>query len=96
MAQKIKITPGKPIGLHLTVDDREALLQMGVLEASLHETIEKAPIANQNTMLTMTELSLLGKNLAAAVNHTKDGRLGKKLDRIIERIGRLRDTFEEG
>ena len=96
MAQKIRITPNRPIGLHLTVDDREAILEAGVLDAAAHEMIQKAPIANQNTMLTLTDLSLLGQNLAAAINHTKDRRLGKKLDRIIERIGRLKDTFEEG
>lgn len=69
---------------------------MGVLGDDLHETIQKAPVSDQNVMFTLAELSLLSKTVAAAINHTKDRRLQKKLDRIIERIGRLVQTFEEG
>ncbi|MCY2926832.1 MAG: hypothetical protein NT031_15630 [Planctomycetota bacterium] len=95
MAAKIRIRFGQPVGLHLTVEDRQALLEMGVLEGKLHETIQQASAADQNLMFTLAELSLLSRHVAAGIGRTKDRRLCKKLDRIIDRIGRLTQTFEE-
>ena len=95
MTDRLKIRPGQPIGLHLTVDDRAALVEMGVLDETLAETIQQASVSDQNVMLTMAELSVLSRNVAAGAGRTRDRRLCQKLERIIDRIGRLMQTFEE-
>ncbi|MEI7836276.1 MAG: hypothetical protein WCK05_07670 [Planctomycetota bacterium] len=74
MPDKIRIRPGQPVGLHLTVDDRAALLEMGVLDETLAPTIQQASVSDQNVMLTMAELSALSRNVAAGTGRTRDNR----------------------
>lgn len=95
MTDKIRIRPGQLVGLHLTVEDRAALVEMGVLDDSLQKTLHRTSPSDQNVMLALAELSLLSRNVAAGAGRTRDRRLCQKLERIIDRIGRLMQTFEE-
>jgi len=97
MAKKIKIQPGHTIALKLTPDERELLLEKLIfVDDELERKLRLVIAGSQEVQLTIEDLEDLAGCVAAEANHTKDRKLGKKLDRVFERIEGLLDLFEEG
>lgn len=94
MNERIRIKPGRTVGLKMTGEERSLVLQESLaldedLEAKLSRT------AGDQVGLTLDELDLLAGEVAAIVGHAKDRKLRKKLDRICDRIERLLEMFEK-
>jgi hypothetical protein len=95
MSKRLPIQPGQTIGLKLTPEEREAVLEITGLDTDLETRIRRTSLAQQNVEFTLEELNLLAGCVAGEISHTKDRRLQKKLDRVSERIKGLLDVFEE-
>jgi len=96
MAKRISIKPGEPVGLKLTPEERNLLLEsVVILDEELEGKLRLVVAGEHQVQLTLDELEDLAGCIAAEANHTKDRKLGKKLDRIFQRIERLEDMFEE-
>ena len=97
MANKIKIKPGQPVALKLMPDEREILLdELLFVDRELERKIQLVLAGANEVQLTLDDLEDLAGCVAAEANHTKDRKLGKKLDRIFVRIEGLLRLFEEG
>lgn len=97
MLKKIRIMEGDTVGLQLSPDERQMLLDHLIFTSrALEGKIQLTVAGAQEVHLTLDDLDELSGCVAAEANHTKDRKLGKKLDRIFERIERLLRTFEEG
>jgi hypothetical protein len=94
MAKKIRLKKTDAVGLKMSADEREMLLDLPLLDDGLEERLKQTPIGEAQVKFTLDEIDLLAGELAGHANHTKDRKLGKKLDAICDRIERLEDVFE--
>jgi hypothetical protein len=93
---RIRIAPGQRIGLDLTPDERQLLLDMTWLDEDLAARIRSTLAGEPNVMLSLNDLDLLDGDIAAEANHTTDMSLQKKLDAVSARIDlRLRLFTDE-
>lgn len=96
MAKEIKIQHGQMIALKLTPEERELLLDKLIfVDDELEGQLRLVIAGSQEVQLTLEDLEDLAGCVAAEANHTKDRKLGKKLDRVFERIEGLLELFEE-
>lgn len=94
--QKIRLKPGQTVGIKLTAEERELLLEsVPFADAALEEKIRMADAGAQEVHLTLPELSGLASCLSAQLKHTeRDRKLGIRLNRILTRIRQVEDLFE--
>ena len=96
MARKIRIKPGATVGLKLTPEERQTLLDSLIFTSKeLEDRLRLTVAGQQQAQLTLDDLDELAGCVAAEANHTRDRKLRRKLDRIFERIERLMEMFEE-
>ena len=96
MSTKIKLVPNQPIGLQLTAEERNLLLDLSILDNELASRIQNAPAAEANVMLTLDELGRLSQSIPTKAKTPWERKNQKKLTHILERIGGLLKMFEEG
>jgi len=94
MAKKIRIKDTDAVGLKLTPWERQMLLDLPLLDDAISDRLEHTPAGESQVKFTLDELDLLAGEIAGHANHTKDRKLGKKLDAICERIERLEKMFD--
>jgi hypothetical protein len=94
MAKKIRIKDTDAVGLKLLPEERQMLLDLPLLDDEISDRLEHTPAGESQVKLALDELDLLAGEIAGHANHTKDRKLGKKLDAICQRIERLEDMFE--
>lgn len=82
MAKKIRLKKTDTVGLKMSADEREMVLDLPLLNDGLEERLEQTPIGEAQVKFTLDELDLLAGKLAANANHMKGRRLGMKLDAI--------------
>jgi hypothetical protein len=96
MAKKIRVKDADAVGLKLLPEERQMLLGLPLLDEGLSNRLELTAPGESQVKFTLNELDLLAGEIAGHANHTKDRKLGKKLDAICERIERIEDMFEVG
>ena len=96
MANKIKISPNHPVGLKLTAEERELLLDLPSMNEKLKDHISQASISEQNVQFTLNQLAELAKAIPAKAKNPWDKKAQKKLERISKRVAGLLLMFEEG
>ena len=95
MANKIKIFPNHPVGLKLTAEERELLLDLPSMDEELKDHIRQTLTSEQNVPFTLTQLAELATAIPAKAKNRWDKKAQRKLDRISERIRGLLLMFEE-
>jgi hypothetical protein len=96
MAKTIRIQAGHPIGLQLTAEERELLLDLTTLDPELRSRIKDAAAAEANVMFTLDELNRLSKAIPTKAKKPWERKSVKKLAHIPERVAGLLKMFEEG
>jgi hypothetical protein len=96
MVQKLKLVPNQPIGLQLTAEERNLLLDLTTLDDELASRIQNAPAAEANVMLTLDELARLSKAIPTKAKNPWERKNQKRLTHVLERIAGLLKMFEEG
>lgn len=96
MSTKLKLVPNQSIGLQLTAEERELLLELPSLDDELRTRIQDAPAAEANVMFTLDELGRLSKAIPTKAKRPWGRKSVKKLVHIPERIAGLLKMFEEG
>ena len=95
MANKIRISPNHPVGLKLTAEERELLLDLPSMDEELKDHIRQTSTSEQNMPLTLKQLAKLAKAIPAKAENPWDKKAQKKLVRISERVAGLLAIFEE-
>jgi len=95
MANKIRISPNHPVGLKLTAEERELLLDLPSMDKELKDYIRQTSISEQNVQFSLTQLVELAKAIPARAKNPWGKKAQKKLDRISERVAGLLAIFEE-
>jgi len=94
MAKKIRLKEHATVGLKLLPEERQRLLDLPLLDEGLSGRLEQTAPDESQVKFSLNELDLLAGEITGHANHTRDRRLGKKLDAICERIERLEEMFE--
>jgi len=90
-----RLKAGEKVALKLTAKERNLLLnELPVLDDEYREIIESAS-ASDPVMMTLDALEDFGGYVAAEANHTQDKRIGRALDRILDKISRLQDSYTQ-
>ena len=95
MSTKITLAPTQPIGLQLTAEERELLLDLTTLDDELRSRIQDAPVAEANVMFTLDEFFRLSKAIPTKAKKPWERKNVKKLAHIPERVAGLLKMFEE-
>ena len=94
MAKKMRIKDTDAVGLNLTPEERQMLLDLPLLDDEIADRLAHIPAGESQVKFALDELDLLAGEIAGHANQTKDRKLGKKLDAICERIERLEEMFD--
>jgi len=95
MAKQIRIGQRATIGLKMTPEERELLLEEAVLCSDrLADVLRSTDAGVQEVRLTLGDLDQLAGCVAAESRRTRDPKLRKKLDRIATRAERLMGMFQ--
>ena len=74
MSAKIKLAHNQPIGLQLTAEERNLLLDLTTLDDELAHRIQNSPAAEANVMFTLDELARLSKAIPTKAKKPWDAR----------------------
>jgi hypothetical protein len=89
MSLRKRIQPGEPIGLKLTLGEREMIQELPMVEPEIAQRVATAPKDQPNVPFTLDELDDLIGHIAAEANHTGDRQKQRRLDRLYEKIDRM-------
>jgi len=87
--------PGEPIGLKLSTEERQLLLDLTFVEQGIVDRIRRTPGDEVDVQLSLDQLDSLAGSVAADANHTSDKTRMAKLARIYEKIDFLLNAHPE-
>lgn len=95
MTRRKVIAPDEPVDLKLTATERNAVLDsLHVMNARLQDRLRGTPI-KQPVCYTLDELEELHGNLAFDANHSENRRQQKSLDKVLQKIDKLLQTYSD-